>query len=180
MLTTLTATSLIGRFRAPQSAGYGPNPAGSDRPAGGSVYCLPGRLTLAGPARSVVAAAPDAADFVLDKSVMTRAEWNQTQSCDTSVESLSVYYGTQIAYCYLFYNIGDTSFITHTFDDDKMGSLGAFVQTLPAGSQAGFVALPPDGFTQDVTNTATWTAIDRERGQCEARRQAHREGGASR
>jgi hypothetical protein len=129
----------------------------------GSVYVLGEGFVLDGPARAQAAAAPEgplAADFAIDKRVMLQSEWNQTQSCATSVDALTVYYGTPVTYCYFFYNIGTTSFITHTFNDDKLGSLGTFYNTFVPGATVGFIAAPPEGPTQDTTNTATWTAID--------------------
>ncbi len=145
---------------SPGDGGQAAAPVGTRAGADAANYLFPKDFRLEGAENAGIAAPLAGADFVMNKKVLTRSDWDQTQSCSGAVEGLTVYYGTQVVYCYLFYNIGTTSFITHTFSDDKLGSLGTFYQTFTPGSQVGFVALAPDGLTQDVTNTATWTAID--------------------
>ena len=103
---------------------------------------------------------PSAADFVFDKRVMLRSDWDQTLSCSGAVDALTVYYSTTVTYCYIFTNVGTTTFVTHTFTDDKLGSLSPFKQNVIPNGQIGFVGLPPYGLAQNTTNTATWTAID--------------------
>ena len=166
-LTVLSATELIAAPLTPVEdlartnvTAQRAESAATRAPENGSVYVMPDRFDVGAPALARGSAAPNAADFIMDKRVMLQSEWDQTQNCATSVDSLTVYYGTKLTYCYFFYNIGTTSFITHTFTDDKLGSLGTFYQTFPPGSSVGFVGLPPDGLTQDTTNTATWTSID--------------------
>ncbi len=76
-----------------------------------------------------------------------------------AVDSLTVWYSTTVAYCYIVTNNGTTTWITHTLVDDKLGSPGPAVFNLPPSGQIGLAGLPP-ALLQDVTNTATWTAVD--------------------
>jgi hypothetical protein len=158
--STLPLAAPLPRIAPTYASAQPPAPASTRATASGSVYVMPPGFSVGAPALAGPSAAPDAADFVMDKKVMLQSEWNQTKNCATSVNSLTVYYGTPLTYCYFFYNIGTTSFITHTFTDDRLGSLGTFYQTFSPGASVGFVGVPPDGLTQDTTNTAVWTAVD--------------------
>lgn len=103
--------------------------------------------------------APSAASFSFDKRVLLRSEYDQT-GCATSSNSLTVYYGTLVAYCYIFTNTGSTAFTTHVLTDDKLGSTGTVSVNVPPGGQVGLAGVPPDGLTQDTTNNASWVATD--------------------
>jgi hypothetical protein len=104
---------------------------------------------------------PVAADFSFDKRVMLTTDFQQTQSCAGSVDALTVNYGASVTYCYYFANTGTTTFVTHTLTDDKLGGLGPEVFSVSPGNQVGFIGRDPaSGVTSDVTNIATWTAVD--------------------
>ncbi len=118
-------------------------------------------LIVAPPAPHASAVDParvDAADFKFDKKVMLKSDWD-VQGCSAAVDSLTVYYSTTVAYCYFFTNIGTTTWVTHTMTDDKLGSIGTVKQNVVPNGQIGLAAVPP-ALLQDMTNTATWTAID--------------------
>lgn len=109
-------------------------------------------------AAAVAPEAPAAPDFRFDKKVMLRADYDAA-GCTGATDSLTVWYSTTVAYCYFVTNIGTTTWVTHTMVDDKLGSIGPVTLNLPPGGQIGLAGLPP-ALLQDVTNTATWTALD--------------------
>ncbi len=110
----------------------------------------------AGPVHS-----PAAADFTFDKKVMLTMDFEETQSCVGSVDALTVAYGASVTYCYSFANIGTATFVTHTLTDDKLGGFGSAVFSVSPGSRAEFIGYDPTAFVMsDVTNIATWTAVD--------------------
>ncbi len=107
------------------------------------------------------AQSPAAADFTFNKKVMLSADYEQTQSCAGSVEALTVKYGTNVTYCYFFFNIGTTTFVTHTFYDDKLEGWGPEIAYVNPGGQIGFIGENPNApVTNTVTNIATWEAKD--------------------
>lgn len=104
---------------------------------------------------------PAAADFTFDKKVMLTTDFQPTKPCAGSVDALTVTYGASVTYCYYFSNIGTTTFVTHTLTDDKLGGWGPEVFSVSPGNQVGFIGrAPAPGVTSDVTNIATWTAVD--------------------
>jgi len=107
------------------------------------------------------AQSPAAADFTFNKKVMLATDYEQTQSCAGSVEALTVKYGVNVTYCYFFTNIGTTTFVTHTFYDDKLGGWGPEIIYVSPGGQIGFIGENPNlPVTRTVTNIATWEAKD--------------------
>jgi len=107
------------------------------------------------------AQSPAAADFTFNKKVMLTTDYEQTQSCAGSVEALTVKYGVNVTYCYFFANIGTTTFVTHTFNDDKLGGWGPEIIYVSPGGQIGFIGENPNApVTSNVTNIATWEAKD--------------------
>lgn len=102
--------------------------------------------------------APQAAGFTFDKRVMLASDYQKDGDCVLSVDSLTVKYDTLVVYCYMVTNIGDTTLITHTLNDDKLGSV---TQAAPIGpGQPGGVEAWPPGITETTTNVAQWTAED--------------------
>ncbi len=124
----------------------------------------PGRFDRLQPAAILagkIGAGPAAADFAFDKRVMLTVDYQRTQSCAGSVDALTVNYGASVTYCYLFTNIGATTFLTHTFTDDRLGGWGPQVMPVGPGGQTGFIGYDPaEAVTGTVTNIATWTATD--------------------
>jgi hypothetical protein len=115
------------------------------------------RMAITG---SAAQSRPAAASFTFDKRVMLQSDYDRSGCGGPSKDSLTVYHGTLVAYCYTFTNTGTTAFVTHVMNDDKLGSTGTIQMSVPPGGQVGFAAVPPDGVTQDVTNIAVWTATD--------------------
>lgn len=104
---------------------------------------------------------PAAANFGFNKKVMLTKDYEATSSCSGAVDSLTVNYGVSVTYCYIFSNIGTTTFMTHTFYDDKLGGWGPSVQKIVPGGLVGFIGYNPNmRVTSEVTNIATWTAVD--------------------
>jgi len=104
---------------------------------------------------------PAAADFAFDKKVMLTTDFDETQNCAGAVDALTVRYGASVTYCYSFDNIGTTTFVTHTLTDDKLGGWGPEVFSVSPGNQVVISGGDPaPGVTSDVTNIATWTAVD--------------------
>ncbi len=101
------------------------------------------------------------ADYLFNKTVMLKEEYDATQSCSGSVKSLWVHADAKVVYCFRFRNIGTTSFITLTLVDDQLGTLG------PLGLSPPFVPNAAGGFlaydvpiAEAVTNYATSTLED--------------------
>lgn len=100
-------------------------------------------------------------DFSFDKKVMLQAEWNQTGSCATATDSLTINYGVTVTYCYLIKNTGTTTLTTVLLVDDKLeGQFGPFSYRIAPGAGGGVLGVPPYGLTEDTTNTAVWTSTD--------------------
>lgn len=101
------------------------------------------------------------ADYLFNKTVMLKKDYDATQSCSGSVKTLWVHAGASVVYCYRFRNIGSTTFITMTLVDDQMGTLGPLVLSPPfvPNAAGGFLAygVPIEAA---VTNHATITLED--------------------
>lgn len=125
----------------------------------GHFYWLDAAVASSGEAETVQG--PAAANFTFNKKVMLTTDFEQTQSCSGSVDALTVNYGAGVTYCYFFNNIGTTTFVTHTFNDDKLGGWGPEIINVSPGGQIGFIGENPNlPVTSTVTNIATWTAVD--------------------
>lgn len=164
VVSLLSAIGLFSLHAAPvaalQSAPTAGHAASSGQRAGtASTHWLkPLFFTERGPAGEPL---PAAADFTLDKKVMLTADFQQTQSCAGSADALTVAYGANVTYCYYFSNIGTTTFVTHTLIDDKLGGWGPEVIDVRPGQHFISIGYDPTAFvTSDITNSATWTAVD--------------------
>ena len=85
--------------------------------------------------------------------------------CATTT-TLSVVTGTTVYYCYTVTNNTQSTLVTHSLSDDKLGVLLTDVaQDVAPGASADTVTLGQSisaAITADTTNTATWTAKDQQ------------------
>ena len=161
LLGLVALTVGAGSVAALQAAGDAPDLSPRSQAAlssSGAYYLLD--IGSASQATERLTNAVDNIEFVFDKKVMLRAQYDQTQSCDTATDSLTVNYGVTVTYCYIISNTGTTTLTTHFMVDDKLGSLGPLNYTLPPGSGGGLIGNWPYPLTQDLTNIATWRATD--------------------
>ena len=74
-----------------------------------------------------------------------------------ATDSLQVLSGAQVTYCYAVTNTGDVTLTTHDLADDQLGDvLSGFAHDLAPGGS--FFITATATITQDVTNSAAWTA----------------------
>ncbi len=98
-------------------------------------------------------AAPLAAAIVLTKTASTAPT-----GCGAT-NTLTVFEGTQVTYCYTVRNTGDVTLTAHSLIDTQLGTiLNAFAFSLAPGAST-FITRTAT-LTQTTTNAATWTASD--------------------
>ena len=97
--------------------------------------------------------APRAAAITLTKTV------SSTPLGCGATNTLTVFEGTQVTYCYVVRNTGDVTLTAHSLIDTQLGALlSAFSYSLAPGTST-FVTRTAT-LTQTTTNAATWTASD--------------------
>ncbi len=76
-----------------------------------------------------------------------------------SMQSVSIFPGDEVTYCYEMRNTGTVELVEHTLVDDQLGTLlQDFNLTLEPGET--FVVSQTVELSESVTNLATWTALD--------------------